>query len=92
MRSAAAAALTGTQADVEQFVATGLASAVAEDNRVALFKALAGSGKGVARDISAALTAGDEAITAFLAGGSRRRSWRISASSPSRCWARAARV
>ncbi|WP_328719931.1 ALF repeat-containing protein [Streptomyces sp. NBC_00247] len=71
-RAAAAAALVGTDADVEAFVATGLPSAVAEDNRVALFKSLSISGKGTAAEIARVLDAGDTEIEGFLSGGFAR--------------------
>ncbi|MET8754355.1 hypothetical protein ABZW32_30320 [Streptomyces sp. NPDC004667] len=46
VRSAAAAALTGSDADVQNFLAVKLASATSEDNRVALAAAIARGGKG----------------------------------------------
>lgn len=45
VKSAATQALTGSAADIESFLSTGLASATAEDNRFALLKALPATGK-----------------------------------------------
>ncbi|MEU3917604.1 ALF repeat-containing protein [Streptomyces sp. NPDC029004] len=69
VRAAAAAALTGSEADVQNFLAVRLASETAVDNRASLLSSLAVVGKGTRREATGALNDGDSAISAFLAGG-----------------------
>ncbi|WP_423464687.1 ALF repeat-containing protein [Promicromonospora sp. MS192] len=69
VRAGAAAALTGSAADVTAFLAEGLPVARAEDNRAAMFSALDYSGRVTRAAIGDALEAGDSAVSAFLTGG-----------------------
>ncbi|WP_327732841.1 ALF repeat-containing protein [Streptomyces nojiriensis] len=68
-RAAAETALTGSDADVHDFLSVRLAAETAQNNRVAPMSGLAGAGKGTRRQINAAMDGGDSAVAGFLDSG-----------------------
>ncbi len=71
VRTAAAAALVGSAAEVTAFLDQRLPAARAEDNKFTLFKALGTAGKATRDGIGGALSGGDAAVETFLKGGFR---------------------
>lgn len=76
VREGAAAALLGTPAALTAFLTTELPVARAEDNRFAVLSSLSEAGRSVQQTASAALSAGDEAVAAFLRDGFAAPSWK----------------
>ncbi|MFF9847670.1 ALF repeat-containing protein [Streptomyces litmocidini] len=69
VRTAAAAALVGSNADITDFLSQKAPVAWAEDNRFALAESLATAGLATRNVISTALSSGDAAVEAILQGG-----------------------
>ncbi|MER6044291.1 ALF repeat-containing protein, partial [Streptomyces sp. NPDC001856] len=69
VKAAAATALYGTDAEIQNFLAVTLPQQTVQDNRVAIVRSLDRAGKGLRREAVAALDNGDAAIAAFLSGG-----------------------
>jgi hypothetical protein len=71
VQEAAEAALSGTDEAVRQFLASGLASTTAQDDRVQVAQLLATAGPAVKTAAQAALSGAPEEIEAFLTTGVR---------------------
>ncbi|MFC9258964.1 ALF repeat-containing protein [Streptomyces hydrogenans] len=69
VRTAAAAALAGSAADITDFLVQKAPVAWAEDNRFALTESLATAGSATRNAIGAALSGGNAAVEALLQGG-----------------------
>ncbi|WP_235614495.1 ALF repeat-containing protein [Streptomyces ambofaciens] len=69
VRTAAAAALVGSAADVRAFLDEKLPAARAEDNRFTLTQSLVTAGRATRDGIGMALSGGTAAVEAFLKGG-----------------------
>ncbi|WP_433891324.1 ALF repeat-containing protein [Streptomyces sp. CA-111067] len=69
VKAAAEAAVTGSDSDVQAFLAGGLATAAAADNRAAVITVMAKAAPRMSSAAATALDGDDDAVLAFLQGG-----------------------